>query len=296
METAAQAIDTLLLEERRYPPPPEFAAAANAKPDIYDEGFEAFWEREGRERVEWFQPLRLALRVGAPVREVVPRRAAQRLAQLRRPSCRRGARRQGGVPLGRRAGRRPARPDVRRPAARGRRVRERVEGARREEGHRGRDLHGDGPGAAGRHARVHAPRRSAHGRIRRFLRRLALVAHERHGLRGPDHPGRGLAARLDRPVEADRRRGDGRRARRQALPRRAPDRQRGSDDRGPRRLVPRRPRLRRPGLVPARADGRRGPVVPHVHVGARPRSRRGSRIRPPAIWSASRRRTTTSST
>ena len=56
METAAQAIDTLLLEERRYPPPPEFAAAANAKPDIYGEGFEAFWEREGRERVEWFSP------------------------------------------------------------------------------------------------------------------------------------------------------------------------------------------------------------------------------------------------
>ena len=41
-------IDTLLLEERRYPPPPEFAAQANAQPSIYDEDFEAFWEREGR--------------------------------------------------------------------------------------------------------------------------------------------------------------------------------------------------------------------------------------------------------
>jgi acetyl-CoA synthetase len=52
----SHAIHTLLLEERRYPPPPEFAAQANAQPEIYDEGFEAFWEREGRERVTWFEP------------------------------------------------------------------------------------------------------------------------------------------------------------------------------------------------------------------------------------------------
>jgi acetyl-CoA synthetase len=51
-----QAIDTLLLEERRYPPSPEFAAQANAQPDIYDVPFEEFWEREGRERVSWFEP------------------------------------------------------------------------------------------------------------------------------------------------------------------------------------------------------------------------------------------------
>ena len=34
----------------------EFAAQANAQPEIYDEDFEAFWEREGRERVTWFEP------------------------------------------------------------------------------------------------------------------------------------------------------------------------------------------------------------------------------------------------
>jgi acetyl-CoA synthetase len=50
------AIDTMLLEERRYPPPPEFAAQANAKPEIYDEPFESFWEREARERLSWFEP------------------------------------------------------------------------------------------------------------------------------------------------------------------------------------------------------------------------------------------------
>jgi acetyl-CoA synthetase len=55
-ETGQHAIDTMLLEERRYPPPPEFAAQANAQPEIYDQPFEAFWEREGRERVTWFEP------------------------------------------------------------------------------------------------------------------------------------------------------------------------------------------------------------------------------------------------
>ncbi|TML03651.1 MAG: acetate--CoA ligase [Actinobacteria bacterium] len=58
MSTAVESrtIDTLLLEERRYPPPAEFAAEANAKPDIYSRSFEEFWETEGRERVTWFEP------------------------------------------------------------------------------------------------------------------------------------------------------------------------------------------------------------------------------------------------
>jgi acetyl-CoA synthetase len=50
------AIETMFLEERRYPPLPEFAAQANAQPDIYNEPFEAFWEREGKERLTWFEP------------------------------------------------------------------------------------------------------------------------------------------------------------------------------------------------------------------------------------------------
>ncbi|HYA08489.1 MAG TPA: acetyl-coenzyme A synthetase N-terminal domain-containing protein, partial [Gaiellaceae bacterium] len=50
------AIETIFLEERRYPPPDNFAAHANAKADVYDESFESFWEREGRERITWFEP------------------------------------------------------------------------------------------------------------------------------------------------------------------------------------------------------------------------------------------------
>ncbi|MBW3593167.1 MAG: AMP-binding protein, partial [Actinobacteria bacterium] len=50
------AIEALFLEERRYPPPADFAAGANAQPEIYERGFEEFWETEGRERVSWFEP------------------------------------------------------------------------------------------------------------------------------------------------------------------------------------------------------------------------------------------------
>ena len=51
----AHAIETILLEERRYPPPPEFAAQANAQPEIYERDFDEFWEAEARERVSWFE-------------------------------------------------------------------------------------------------------------------------------------------------------------------------------------------------------------------------------------------------
>jgi acetyl-CoA synthetase len=50
------AIETMFLEERRYPPPEDFAAQANAQPDIYERDFEEFWDTEGRERVTWFEP------------------------------------------------------------------------------------------------------------------------------------------------------------------------------------------------------------------------------------------------
>ena len=55
-EASQHAIETMFLEERTYPPPEDFAAQANAQADIYDVPFEDFWEREGRERVTWFEP------------------------------------------------------------------------------------------------------------------------------------------------------------------------------------------------------------------------------------------------
>src|SRR5262245_58156570 len=55
-ETRSPAIETMFLEERRYPPLEDFASRANARPEIYERGFEEFWETEGRERVTWFEP------------------------------------------------------------------------------------------------------------------------------------------------------------------------------------------------------------------------------------------------
>ena len=55
-DSNSSAIDALLLEERRHPPPPEFAAQANAQPEIYERDFEKLWETEAHERVTWFEP------------------------------------------------------------------------------------------------------------------------------------------------------------------------------------------------------------------------------------------------
>src|SRR5437764_9773802 len=49
------AIEAMQLEERRDSPPPDFAAQANARPDIYERGLEEFWEQEARERVSWLE-------------------------------------------------------------------------------------------------------------------------------------------------------------------------------------------------------------------------------------------------
>ena len=55
-EPSTDAISALLREDRSYEPPPEFAAQANAQPELYERGFEELWESEGRERVTWFEP------------------------------------------------------------------------------------------------------------------------------------------------------------------------------------------------------------------------------------------------
>ena len=61
-----ESIETLLHEERRYAPSPDFAAQANAQPDIYDVPFEEFWAREARERVTWFDDFHTVLEWEAP--------------------------------------------------------------------------------------------------------------------------------------------------------------------------------------------------------------------------------------
>ena len=65
-EPAGPAIETILLEERRYPPPPEFAAQANAGPDIYERDLEQFWREEGLARVSWSSPFETVLEWKVP--------------------------------------------------------------------------------------------------------------------------------------------------------------------------------------------------------------------------------------
>jgi acetyl-CoA synthetase len=55
-EMTGPAIETLETESRTYPPSPEFAAQADAKPDIYERDPDEFWRTEGETRVSWFEP------------------------------------------------------------------------------------------------------------------------------------------------------------------------------------------------------------------------------------------------
>ena len=293
-----QAIETLFEEDRRYPPPPEFAAQANAKADIYDVPFEEFWEREGRERVTWFEPFTSLLEWELPYASwygggkinvaynCLDRHVEAGLGE-------RVAYYYEGEPVDERASitYQQLLDEVVR-AANG------LKALGRREGHAGRHLHGDGAGPSGRDARVRAARRAAHGRLRRLLGGGARRPAERHALRGAAHAGRELPARDDRSAEAERGRGarvmPGRSCgrRRSAHPRRRPD------DAGPRHHLERAGGGAVDGsrVMPVRADGLRRTSSTSSTRAARPRSRRASRTRPPATSSASPRPTTTSST
>ena len=55
-EKPTSAIETLQVDVKKYPPPAAFAAQANAKPEIYDQELEAFWDKEAKSRISWFKP------------------------------------------------------------------------------------------------------------------------------------------------------------------------------------------------------------------------------------------------
>ena len=197
LDAMTEGIETLLHEERRYAPSPEFAAQANAQPGIHDIPFEEFWAQRGPRARDMVRRLPHGARVGGAVREMVRRRHAQRLLQLPRPARGGGQGREGRLLLRGRARGRPGAAHVPGAARRGRPRGERAEGGRREEGHAGRHLHGYGTWTAGGDARVRAPRRATHRRLRRLLGRLARRPDQRHEVRGRDHAGRGLAPRAD---------------------------------------------------------------------------------------------------
>ena len=207
-----------------------------------------------------------ALRVGAAVREVVPRRQAQRRLQLRRPPRRGRPRRQGRVPLGGRARRRPARDHLRRPArARSTRTANALKALGVGKGTAVGIYLGmvpEAPIAMLACARLGAPHTVVFGGFSAdsLSDRLhdmgceVLITQDEAWRRGTTVP---LKRTADEALAALADREEGARP--------PPHRQRGADDGGPRRLVA-RGRDRR-HAVPARADGRRGSALPALHLG-----------------------------
>jgi len=65
---ADTTLENLLSEDRVFPPSEEFAAAANAGPEIYEESadWESWWMKQARERITWFQEPTIALNADNP--------------------------------------------------------------------------------------------------------------------------------------------------------------------------------------------------------------------------------------
>jgi len=100
-QTGAHAIESTQVEERRFPPPTDFAAKANAKPDIYNIGFEDFWKAEGEKRVTWFKPFDQVLEWKLPYAKWYLGGKLNACYNCRRPARRGRSWRQSRVPLGR---------------------------------------------------------------------------------------------------------------------------------------------------------------------------------------------------
>ena len=218
-------------------------------------------------------------RVEAALREMVHRRAAQRLGQLSRPPRPRAAAHEGRAHLGGRARRQPC-PDLLGALPRGQPLRGGAAERRREEGRHRHHLHADDPRGGRRDPRLRPYRRPALRRVRRLFAGIAARPYQRREVARPHHRGWWLPARRRRRAQAQRGRGD------QGVPERADGDRRPSHeagrpvDHGAGRLVgglhPGRARAMR-----ARADGRRGHAVPPLHVrlyrqakGHRPHDRR----------------------
>ena len=258
-------ISTILVEERRYPPPPDFAALAVAQPDIYERDFDEFWESEGRERVTRVEPFTALYEWELPYAKwylggklnvaynCVDRHVEAGLGD-------RVAYHWEGEPEGEADDHRCRPPGGRRP------LRERAQAARRRQGHEGRDLPGDGPGACRRDARLHAPHAphtvvfggfSADSLSDRAndMGCTVLVTQDEAWRRGTTVPLKRTAdeAMADAP----------------GIERCLVVRRTGNDvtmTEGPRRLAPRPRCPGRPRDLSARADGRGGSALPHVHV------------------------------
>ena len=108
-----QGLSNLMHEERHFDPPEEFAKNANVKAEVYEEADRdrpAFWGKQA-ERISWAEPFTEVLDwSNPPFAKWFVGGKLNAVLQLRRPARRGRQRRQGRLPLGRRArGRHPRR-------------------------------------------------------------------------------------------------------------------------------------------------------------------------------------------
>ena len=270
---AEPTIEDYYLEDRTFPPPEDFKKPTRScrRPSLYEEA-----ERRLRGLLgpaggascstgssEW----RHDPRVGPAVRQVVRRRQAQRLLQLPRPPRRGRAAATRSPTTGRASPATPARSPTPSCYAEVQRFANVLKGLGVEQGRPGRHLHADDPRAAGRDAGLRPDRRRPLGRVRRLLVRRAARPDQRRRGQGPRHRRRGLAPGRAVPLKAN---AD------EALAATPVDRARGRRaahrDRRRRWSTGRdhwyaRPHGRRGGRLPGRADGRRGPPLPALHLG-----------------------------
>ena len=272
MSESDKTIDTLLEERRTFAPSAEFRSKARVTDQSLHEAAEAdpeaFWEEQAKKHVSWYRPFDKVLEWDLPFAKWflggklnVSYNCVDRHVEA-------GTRRQGRLLLGGRAGatRRTITYADLLPTVVP--LRERAPQRLGVKGDPGRDLHADDPGAADGDARLRADRRAAHwsssaasradalsGRMNDVAGEALITADEgwRRGSNGA--------------AQADRRRGDARRRPTvKHVPRRAPHRQRRADDRRAATTGGTSVVGDEPGVVPARADGRRGPALPALHV------------------------------
>ncbi len=263
------------MTDKIYDVPPAWAKRAFVDEAKYKEMYarsikdpNGFWAEQAK-RIDWIKPFTKVKNTSfAPAQrldQMVRGRHAQRRLQLHRPASRQ-ARRPDRDHLGRRRPQGRQEDHLQATARRGLPLRQRAEGARRQEGRPRHHLHADDPGSGDRHARLHAHRRRAFGGVRRLLAGFARRPHRGLQIDRHHHRRRRRARRPQDSAQGQHRcrRRQGRR--RHLDHRRAPHRRQGEHEAGPRRLL-RRDRQDRAGRLPVRGDERGGPAVHSLHLG-----------------------------
>ena len=228
---------------------------------------DGFWARAGEaprldQVADQDQERRFQRRCADPL---VRGRRAQRQRQLHRPPSG-DARRSDRDPLGRRRSGLRQEDHLPRAARAGVQARQRAQGARRQEGRPGHDLHADDPRDRLRDARLRPHRRDPLGGVRRLLAGQPGRPHQRLRQQARDHHRRRPARRPQRPAQGEHRRGA------EALRRRhqgadVPPHRHERADEGRARLRGRTADGPGLGRLRARADERRGPAVHPLYLG-----------------------------